>query len=71
MNPEQSAWINRPQIGFTAFYAKYLRVSVPVDLVDDAQVRVMVQRSDLLATVTAVKQGKQTAAIRRANVVSN
>lgn len=59
-----------PKIGFTEHAAKYFGTVVPVDEVSEAEARLLQARMDFSATVSAIKGGKQTAAVRRAVMVS-
>lgn len=60
----ESWWVGASPSGFTSECVRRFGEFIDVDLGQQVYQR----RADLLATVEAVKQGKQTGAVRRASV---
>lgn len=59
-----------PRVGFTQFAAKRLNADVQLDDVSDTEFSVIVKRQQVLSALIGIQQGKRTAGICHANVVS-
>lgn len=70
--PPQSASVldGAPREGFTKHAAAFFNAVIPVDEVSAADAQLLQARMDFAATVAAAQAGAQTAAIRRAVLIS-
>lgn len=59
-----------PREGFMKHAAAFFGTVIPVDEVSESEARLLQARMDVTATVAAIHSGKQTAAMRRAALVS-
>lgn len=63
-------WASAPREGFSAECRKRFGEFIAPDEMTDSMVAVYQRRADFLATVTAIRAGKQTAAVRRSVIVN-
>lgn len=63
-----SWWLNAPPDNFTSFASVQLNAPVKVD---DAHLRIEVQRQQLLSALIGLRENRPTSGVRHANVVSN
>lgn len=60
-----------PRVGFTAFAAKTLEQSIPIDQTSsDSEAQIIQRRQDVLMTLVGIRTATSNRAVRHANVVS-